>query len=69
MTDKELEKEASILQDHIVDYLKTRGWKLMVVDGFRIEQRDPSKKMKFEFVMGFVGQDTKKIEELKKLKK
>lgn len=55
-----LEKEAGTLQDQIAEYLKRRGWKLILVDGFRIEQRDPTRKNKFEFVMGFVGVEKRK---------
>ncbi len=36
-------------------YLKTKGWKVMVIGGMRIEQPMLNSKFQYQFVINFVG--------------
>lgn len=37
------------------DYLKTKGWNVLMTTGANIEQEVGAKKSKYRFVIGFIG--------------
>jgi hypothetical protein len=41
--------------DAVAELLKSKGWRVAVIGGARVEQRDPSRQFHFEFVVGFTG--------------
>lgn len=43
------------LLESIKKLLEAKGYKVIVIGDMRIEQRDPMKRLKFEFVVDFVA--------------
>jgi len=49
------DEDATILQDQIIEYLKKKGYGVVLIDAIKIQRADPSRRMKFEVVVGFIG--------------